>query len=79
MVNREDCVIFKQEYGNELLVNQAHVGIRTKEDGTILNHTLKDLKSLNQYSLTLHALEISTATLREFHQSLKSQNIPLFQ
>ena len=24
MVNREDCVIFKQEYGNELLVNQAH-------------------------------------------------------
>ena len=33
MVNREDCVIFKQEYGNELLVNQAHVGIRTKEDG----------------------------------------------
>ena len=33
MVNREECVIFKQEYGNELLVNQAHVGIRTKEDG----------------------------------------------
>ena len=33
MVNREDCVIFKQEYGYELLVNQAHVGIRTKEDG----------------------------------------------
>ena len=33
MVNREDCVIFKQEYGTELLVNQAHVGIRTKEDG----------------------------------------------
>ena len=33
MVNREDCVIFNQEYGNELLVNQAHVGIRTKEDG----------------------------------------------
>jgi len=33
MANREDCVIFKQEYGNELLVNQAHVGIRTKEDG----------------------------------------------
>ncbi|MBP5784813.1 MAG: hypothetical protein J6W16_04435 [Methanobrevibacter sp.] len=33
MVNREDCVIFKQEYGNELLVNQAHVGIRSKEDG----------------------------------------------
>ena len=56
MVNREDCVIFKQEYGNELLVNQAHVGIRT-----------------------LHALEISTATLREFLQSLKNLNIPLFQ
>ena len=33
MVNREDCVIFKREYGNELLVNQAHVGIRSKEDG----------------------------------------------
>ena len=33
MENREECVIFKQEYGNELLVNQAHVGIRTKEDG----------------------------------------------
>ena len=33
MVNREDCVIFKQEYGNELLVNQSYVRIRTKEDG----------------------------------------------
>ena len=33
MVNREDCVIFKQEYGNELLVNQAYVRIRSKEDG----------------------------------------------
>jgi len=30
--NREDCVIFKQEYGNELLVNQAYVRIRSKED-----------------------------------------------
>ena len=33
MENREECVIFKQEYGNELLVNQGYVGIRTKEDG----------------------------------------------
>ena len=33
MVNREDCVIFKQEYGNELLVNQSYVRIRSKEDG----------------------------------------------
>ena len=33
MENREECVIFKQEYGNELLVNQNYVGIRTKEDG----------------------------------------------
>ena len=33
MENREECVIFKQEYGNELLVNQRYVGIRTKEDG----------------------------------------------
>lgn len=33
MVNREECVIFKQEFGNELLVNQSYVGIRTKEDG----------------------------------------------
>lgn len=33
MANREDCVIFKQEFGNELLVNQSYVGIRTKEDG----------------------------------------------
>ena len=33
MVNREDCVIFKQEYGNELLVNQVYVRIRSKEDG----------------------------------------------
>ena len=32
MENREDCVIFKQEYGNELLVNQAYVRIRSKED-----------------------------------------------
>ena len=32
MVNREDCVIFKQEYGNELLVEQAYVRIRSKED-----------------------------------------------
>jgi hypothetical protein len=30
--NREECVIFKQEYGNELLVNQAYVRIRSKED-----------------------------------------------
>ena len=33
MANREDCVIFKQEYGNELLVNQSYVRIRSKEDG----------------------------------------------
>ena len=33
MVNREDCVIFKQEYGNELLVEQSYVRIRAKEDG----------------------------------------------
>ena len=33
MVNREDCVIFKQEYGNELLVNQQYVKIRAKEEG----------------------------------------------
>ena len=33
MVNREDCVIFKQEYGNELLVEQSYVRIRSKEDG----------------------------------------------
>ena len=32
MVNREDCVIFKQEYGNELLVEQSYVRIRSKED-----------------------------------------------
>ncbi len=32
MENREDCVIFKQEYGNELLVNQSYVRIRSKED-----------------------------------------------
>ena len=33
MVNREDCVIFKLEYGNELLVEQSYVRIRSKEDG----------------------------------------------
>ena len=33
MVNREDCVIFKQEYGNELLVEQSYVRFRSKEDG----------------------------------------------
>ena len=43
MVNREECVIFKQEYGNELLVNQAHVGIRTKEDG-MMSFNLRVLK-----------------------------------
>lgn len=32
MVEREECVIFKQEYGKELLVNQQYVRIRSKED-----------------------------------------------
>lgn len=32
MVNREDCVIFKQEYGNELLVPQDYVGLHCRKD-----------------------------------------------
>lgn len=32
MVEREECVIFKQEYGKELLVDQQYVRIRSKED-----------------------------------------------
>lgn len=33
MVNKEDCVTFKQEYGNEILVEQEYVGIRPKDQG----------------------------------------------
>ena len=52
MVNREDCVIFKQEYGNELLVEQSYVRIRSKEDNMMSFNLRVPKEQINDIACT---------------------------